>query len=75
MYMYMYIKINKKKSRYFSIDVCMLYYVFKFLLLIIDILQFIKMEEEKNIVLILQQFFIDVFQDKKFVISFCFVAL
>lgn len=46
--MNVYIKINKKKRRYFSINVCMLYYVFKFLLLIINILQFIKMEEEKK---------------------------
>lgn len=46
--MYMYIKINKKKSRHSPTDVCMLHYAFKFSLLITDILQPIKMEEEKK---------------------------
>lgn len=44
----MYIKINKKKKRHSPTDVCMLHYAFKFSLLITDILQPIKMEEEKK---------------------------
>lgn len=44
----MYIKINKKKKkRHSPTDVCMLHYAFKFSL-ITDILQPIKMEEEKK---------------------------
>lgn len=45
----MYMKINKKKKkRHSPTDVCMLHYAFKFSLLITDILQPIKMEEEKK---------------------------